>query len=89
MSRHLLLLSSAARVVMGQDTGGPYTGTVSVNSDTSGSCIDNRGQMIQEGRLFEPGPDECQVGVQKEKAFQRPPSSFNLYLSYTFVRSRL
>lgn len=61
MSRHLLLLSSAARVVMGQDTGGPYTGTVSVNSDTSGSCIDNRGQMIQEGRLFEPGPDECQV----------------------------
>ena len=64
MSRHLLLLSSAARVVMGQDTGGPYTGTVSVNSDTSGSCIDNRGQMIQEGRLFEPGPDECQVGVR-------------------------
>merc|ERR1719468_1158048 len=61
MSRHLLLLSSAARVVMGQDTGGSYTGTVSVNSDTSGSCIDNRGQMIQEGRLFEPGPDECQV----------------------------
>merc|ERR1719468_21492 len=61
MSRHLLLLSSAARVVMGQDTGGPYTGTVSVNSDNSGSCIDNRGQMIQEGRLFEPGPDECQV----------------------------
>ena len=46
---------------MGQDTGGPYTGTVSVNSDNEGSCIDNRGQMIQEGRLFEPGPDECQV----------------------------
>ena len=60
MSHHLLLLSSAG-VVLGQDTGGPYTGTVSVNSDSSGACIDNRGQMIQEGRLFEPGPDECQV----------------------------
>ena len=59
MSRHLLLLGAGA--IMGQDTGGPYTGTVSVNSDNEGSCIDNRGQMIQEGRLFEPGPDECQV----------------------------
>jgi len=45
-----------------QDTGGPYTGTISVSQDqSSGSCIDNRGQVIQEGRLFEPGPDECQV----------------------------
>ena len=65
MSRYLLLLSSAARLVMGQDTGGPYTGTISVNTDNSGSCIDNRGQMIQEGRLFEPGPDECQVESER------------------------
>ena len=28
-----------------------------------GSCTDNRGQLIQEGRLFEPGPDECQVST--------------------------
>ena len=58
----LLLLSSSLLLeeclASSAKTGGPYTRTM---DDTSGSCIDNRGQMIQEGRLFEPGPDECQV----------------------------
>jgi len=49
-----LVASAVVGLVLGQDTGGPYTGL-------SGSCIDNKGQMIEEGRLFEPGPDECQV----------------------------
>lgn len=65
MSRSFLLLSSTTSLLLestlSQDTGGPYTGTVSVSGELSGSCIDNRGQVIQEGRLFEPGPDECQV----------------------------
>lgn len=45
----------------GQDTGGPFKGTMAINKETSGSCTDNRGQSIPEGMLFEPGPDECQV----------------------------
>ena len=62
----LLLVILTGSLFLGQcycqDTGGPYTGTISVSHDqSSGSCIDNRGQVIQEGRLFEPGPDECQV----------------------------
>ena len=58
----LLLLSSSLLLeeclASSAKTGGPYTRTI---DDMSGSCIDNRGQIIQEGRLFEPGPDECQV----------------------------
>ena len=65
-SGQLLLVILTGSLFLGQcycqDTGGPYTGTISVSHDqSSGSCIDNRGQVIQEGRLFEPGPDECQV----------------------------
>ena len=94
----LPLLLVVAGAVGGQDTGGPYTGTIAVHTgaDTQvlhctvlyctahhctalyctalfctalycvtiqGSCTDNRGQLIQEGRLFEPGPDECQVST--------------------------
>ena len=78
----LPLLVLVAGAVGGQDTGGPYTGTIAVHTgaDTQvlhctvlyctvmcvtiqGSCTDNRGQLIQEGRLFEPGPDECQVST--------------------------
>lgn len=62
MSR-LLLLSSTSFLLeeclaSSAKTGGPYTRTI---HNLAGSCIDNRGQVIQEGRLFEPGPDECQV----------------------------
>lgn len=63
MSR-LLLVSSATLWIeqsFGQDTGGPFKGTMAINKETSGSCYDNRGQSIPEGMLFEPGPDECQV----------------------------
>ena len=63
MSR-LLLVSSATLWLeksFGQDTGGPFKGTMAINKETSGSCYDNRGQSIPEGMLFEPGPDECQV----------------------------
>jgi len=63
MSR-LLLVSSATLLIensFGQDTGGPFKGTMAINKETSGSCTDNRGQSIPEGMLFEPGPDECQV----------------------------
>ena len=90
----LPLLLVVAGAVGGQDTGGPYTGTIAVHTgaDTQvlyctvlyctllyctplyctilchcvtiqGSCTDNRGQLIQEGRLFDPGPDECQVST--------------------------
>ena len=56
MSHSLLVIviTSLSTLVYGQDTGGPYTGN-------SGTCIDNKGQIIEEGRLYEPGPDECQV----------------------------
>lgn len=60
----LLLFSSATLLIeksVGQDTGGPFKGTLAINKETSGSCTDNRGQSIPEGMLFEPGPDECQV----------------------------
>ena len=62
MSRCLLAgLAWLPLPVPAQDTGGPFTGTVAIGRETSGACIDNRGQRIPEGMLFEPGPDECQV----------------------------
>lgn len=64
MPRLLFLLTAGALETVGGDapnTGGPYKGTRDINQESSGQCIDNRGQMIPEGMLFEPGPDECQV----------------------------
>ena len=64
MMSHLLLVSSASLLVetsLGQVTGGPFKGNLSIHKESSGSCTDNLGQTIPEGMLFEPGPDECQV----------------------------
>lgn len=44
-----------------QDTGGFYIGPPSINRESDGQCMDNKGQGIPEGLLFTPGPDECQV----------------------------
>lgn len=48
-------------LVGAQDTGGFYIGPPSINRESDGQCIDNKGQGIPEGLLFTPGPDECQV----------------------------
>jgi len=65
MTRLLLLLAAGALETCGientPNTGGPYKGTRAINREPQGQCIDNKGQKIPQGMLFEPGPDECQV----------------------------
>ena len=73
----LLVASAVVGLVLGQDTGGPYTGL-------SGSCIDNKGQMIEEGRLFEPGPDECQVRYFKHQDHKEAPQLQTARIEFPF-----
>ena len=54
-----LVVGACLGPIVAQDTGGPFKG--SVGDLAGGQCVDNRGHTIPEGRLFEPGPDECQV----------------------------
>jgi hypothetical protein len=48
-------------VALGQETGGPFKGSLAISRQAEGQCVDNRGRTIPEGRLFEPGQDQCQV----------------------------
>merc|ERR1711971_391481 len=62
--RGALLLGAASCLEggMGQDTGGPFKGSLAISRQTPGHCIDNRGHIIPEAMLFEPpGQDQCQV----------------------------
>ena len=63
--RGALLLGAASCLEggMGQDTGGPFKGSLAISRQTPGHCVDNRGHIIPEAMLFEPpGQDQCQVG---------------------------
>ena len=52
---------------MGQDTGGPFKGSLAISRQTPGHCVDNRGHIIPEAMLFEPpGQDQCQVGSMED-----------------------
>ena len=67
--RGALLLGAASCLegAMGQDTGGPFKGSLAISRQTPGHCIDNRGHIIPEAMLFEPpGQDQCQVGSMED-----------------------
>ena len=52
---------------MGQDTGGPFKGSLAISRQTPGHCVDNRGHIIPEAMLFEPpGQDQCQVSAKED-----------------------
>ena len=59
-----LVVGAAAwlEVAAAQDTGGPFKGSLAISREEPGQCLDNRGARIPEGMLYEPGPDQCQVG---------------------------